>query len=52
MLAMLNKSITPLCISLAYMSYSNPNHCGGMNLEMPIMWLVMALAHLSPWIKE
>lgn len=52
MLAILDKSITPLCVMLAAVSYSNPSHCGGMHLEMPLMWLVMALAHIQPWIKD
>lgn len=48
----LNKSITPLCVILAAVSYSNPSHCGGLDFEMPLMWMVMALAHLNPWIKD
>lgn len=52
MLQILNKSITPLCVILAAVSYSNPSHCGGLHLEMPLMWLVMALAHIPPWIKK
>lgn len=52
MLVILNKSITPLCVILATVSYSNPSHCGGMHLEMPLMWLVMALAHIQPWIVK
>ena len=48
----LNKSITPLCVILAALSYSNPSHCGGLHLEMPLMWLVMALAHVQPWIEK
>ena len=52
MLAIFNKSITPICASLAYISYANPSHCGGMHLEMPLMWMVMALAHIQPWIKD
>ena len=52
MLQILNKSITPLCVVLAYVSYSNPSHCGGMHLEMPLMWLVMAVAHIQPWFGK
>ena len=47
-----NKSITPLCVALAYVSYSNPSHCSGMHLEMPLMWLVMAVAHIQPWFGK
>jgi hypothetical protein len=52
MLQILNKSITPLCVILAVVSYSNLSHCGGLHLEMPLMWLVMALAHVQPWIEK
>ena len=48
----LNKSITPICGILAIVSYSNPSYCGGVHLEMPLMWLIMALAHIQPWMKR
>jgi hypothetical protein len=34
---------------LSYL-YTHNNICGGFFLEMPIMWLVMSLAHISPWL--
>jgi len=52
MVKVLNRSISPVCVSLAYLSYINPSICGGLHLEMPLMWLVMALAHLPSWIQE
>ncbi len=30
--------------------YSHHNSCGAFTLEMPIMWLIMAAAHVSPWL--
>jgi hypothetical protein len=48
----LTKLITPLCVILAAVSYYIPSHCGGFHLEMPLMWLVMALAHVRPWIER
>jgi len=52
MFAILNKSITPICAVLAVVSYTNPSHCGGLLLEMPLMWIIMALAHINPWIEK
>jgi hypothetical protein len=35
----------------AIWSFTNTHHaCGGLTWEMPVMWLVMALAHVSPWL--
>jgi hypothetical protein len=48
----LHKLITPVCVILAAVSYYIPSHCGGFHLEMPLMWLVMALAHVRPWIER
>jgi len=31
-------------------AYSHHNLCGAFTLEMPIMWLIMAAAHVSPWL--
>jgi uncharacterized membrane protein YesL len=31
-------------------AYSHHNICGTFTLEMPIMWLIMAAAHISPWL--
>jgi hypothetical protein len=29
----------------------NAHHvCGGSSWEMPVMWLIMAIAHTSPWL--
>jgi hypothetical protein len=30
--------------------YSHHNFCSAFTLEMPIMWLIMAAAHISPWL--
>jgi len=31
-------------------AYSHHNLCGAFTLEMPIMWLIMAAAHVTPWL--
>ncbi len=33
-------------------SINNPSTdiCGSMPWEMPVMWIVMSLAHVSPWL--
>lgn len=30
--------------------YHGPTMCGGHVWEMPAMWLIMSLAHVSPWL--
>ena len=42
----------PVFLIGAVFSYAYSHHsvCGGFTLEMPIMWLVMAAAHISPWL--
>jgi len=39
----------PLFVAGAVYSYLNPSMCGAAN-EMLLMWIVMAAAHVSPWI--
>jgi hypothetical protein len=39
----------PMFIAGAVYSYANPSMCGA-TYEMLMMWLIMALAHLSPWL--
>jgi len=36
----------PVFLSGAVISYLNSHH----GIEMPVMWLVMCLAHISPWL--
>jgi len=38
----------PLFVAGAVYSIIHPSMCGNY-YEMPIMWAVMALAHLAPW---
>lgn len=38
--------LTGFVISL----YTGPSICGSFIYEMPAMWLVMFLAHISPWL--
>jgi uncharacterized membrane protein YesL len=42
----------PMFLLGAILSYALTHHsmCGGFTLEMPTMWLVMAIAHVSPWL--
>jgi hypothetical protein len=37
-------------LSYIHMPSSMISMCGGMSFEMPIMWLIMSLAHISPWL--
>jgi hypothetical protein len=50
---MINTAISlapmPLFVAGAVYSYLNPSMCGAAN-EMLLMWVVMAMAHVSPWI--
>ena len=44
-------SPAPIFLIGSVLSYMHtPNICNGMSLEMPIMWLVMSVAHISPWL--
>jgi hypothetical protein len=48
-------TLTPAPLFALGLVYSiiNLNHspvCGAHSWEMPIMWFVMMLAHLTPWI--
>jgi hypothetical protein len=39
----------PLFVAGAVYSYMYPSICGYTN-EMLVMWIIMAVAHVSPWI--
>ena len=37
-------------IGFALSLYFGPTVCGSFEWEMPLMWLIMAFAHTSPWL--
>jgi hypothetical protein len=36
--------------SLYNMNHMQSTMCGGSHWEMPVMWLVMSVAHISTWL--